>query len=316
MAKLRVFISWSGERSKQVAVALRESLPLVLHYVDPWMSETDIEAGERWAQSVGKELAGSNFGVVCVTQENMTSPWLLFEAGALAKSFESGKVIPLLLDLELSDISGPLVQFQAKKLTRAGVSEVINSLQGSAVDEAIHDDRARHLFDLVWPDLENKLEGISKEAPAERHRRPQHEVLEELVSGVRSLDTRINEWSEMTAHITPRGRSRMHPMMLLEPLEVLSEGPGDPTAILILASIFRDDAPWLYELGVDAYHALRSRRSNAEDSVRRFSRAVDLLTHGPFMEEFGLDPRALSIVRHELPHVLERYARPKAVPPG
>jgi hypothetical protein len=36
--------------------ALREWIPLVLHYVDPWSSEADIAAGERSAQSVAKEL--------------------------------------------------------------------------------------------------------------------------------------------------------------------------------------------------------------------------------------------------------------------
>ena len=34
---MHVFISWSGERSKALAVALRDWLPLVLHYVEPWV---------------------------------------------------------------------------------------------------------------------------------------------------------------------------------------------------------------------------------------------------------------------------------------
>ena len=86
---MRVFVSWSGERSREVAKAFRDWLPLVLHYAEPWVSDADIEAGERWAQSVAGELAASTFGVVCVTSENVNSPWVLFEAGALAKSLES-----------------------------------------------------------------------------------------------------------------------------------------------------------------------------------------------------------------------------------
>lgn len=100
---MRVFIRWSGERSRTVAQSLRDWLPLVLHYVVPWLSEADVEAGERWAQSVATELAASNFGIVCVTSENVSSPWILFEAGALTKSLETSRVIPLLLDLEFSD---------------------------------------------------------------------------------------------------------------------------------------------------------------------------------------------------------------------
>ena len=50
---MRIFISWSGERSHQLAHALHESLPLVLHYVKPWLSQADISAGDRWAQEPG-----------------------------------------------------------------------------------------------------------------------------------------------------------------------------------------------------------------------------------------------------------------------
>ena len=96
------------------------------------MSQVDIAAGDRWAQVVAKELESSNFGVMCVTPENLGSPWVLFEAGALAKSMLGAKVIPLLFNLEISDIGGPLAQFQAKKFDKAGVAEVIASINQSA----------------------------------------------------------------------------------------------------------------------------------------------------------------------------------------
>ncbi len=49
---MKVFISWSGERSQLLAQALHGWLPLVLHYVQPWLSEADVSAGDRWAQAV------------------------------------------------------------------------------------------------------------------------------------------------------------------------------------------------------------------------------------------------------------------------
>ena len=130
--EMKVFISWSGKRSQTLAQALREWIPLVLHNVEPWLSEADIEAGDRWAEEVAKELADANFGIICVTRENVGSPWVLFEAGALAKSMQGSKVIPLLLDLEFRDITGPLAQFQAKKVEKAGIGEVIHSINQTA----------------------------------------------------------------------------------------------------------------------------------------------------------------------------------------
>jgi hypothetical protein len=55
-SEMRVFVSWSGERSKVMAFALRDWLPLVLHYARPWLSERDIQAGQRWTLEVGTEL--------------------------------------------------------------------------------------------------------------------------------------------------------------------------------------------------------------------------------------------------------------------
>src|SRR5439155_11747402 len=142
---MKLFISWSGERSHALADALHDWIPLVLHYVEPWLSQADIEAGQRWAEQIAKELETSNFGIISVTRENVGSPWVLFEAGALAKSMQGSRVIPLLLDLEFRDITGPLAQFQAKKVDKAGMSEVIHSIN-KAANHAVPEARAKQLF--------------------------------------------------------------------------------------------------------------------------------------------------------------------------
>lgn len=305
---MKVFISWSGDRSRSLARAFHEWLPLVLHYVEPWLSEADIEAGERWAQSVAEELAASNFGIICVTSENVTSPWVLFEAGALTKSLETSRVIPVLLDLEFSDISGPLAQFQAKKLSCAGVGEVIASIQ-SAAEQPIPEERAKQLFEGLWPQFEKKLETIPDDAPAERHMRPQHEILEELVATVRSLDSRIREVEDMGGR-SPFTRSKrhrfMHPMMFRDFHHMVGERPDDPIMILVVASLFRDELPWLYELGHDAYRAIRSCQPDAASALHRFRRAAKNLMRGPFIEEFGMDPLMMEMTLHEIERFCER----------
>ncbi|RWR47594.1 toll/interleukin-1 receptor domain-containing protein [Sinirhodobacter ferrireducens] len=115
---MKVFISWSGTRSRAVATALKDWLPIILEGIEPWVSDKDISAGERWAQSVAGELEAANFGIICITPENLNADWILFESGALSKSMQDARVIPLLFDLDFSDISGPLAQFQAKNLKR------------------------------------------------------------------------------------------------------------------------------------------------------------------------------------------------------
>ncbi len=187
---MKVFLGWSGDRSRALALALREWIPLVLHYARPWMSDTDIAAGTRWEDAIGKELEGSNFGIIGVTRQNMTSPWIHFEAGSLAKSLSIGRVTPLLLDLDFKDLSGPLAQFQAKKADRGGIEEVINSIN-SGVDARIPESRTKQLFEALWPQLEEAIGRIPKPPGASKATRSTDEVLEELVAGVRQLDNRL-----------------------------------------------------------------------------------------------------------------------------
>ncbi len=103
-----VFLSFSGERSKQVAFALKEWLPVVLgDEVKPWLSK-EIDAGERWSHEVAQRLQETNFGIICLTKDNLDARWIHFEAGALSKALNESCVCPYLLDVSFSEIGEPL----------------------------------------------------------------------------------------------------------------------------------------------------------------------------------------------------------------
>jgi hypothetical protein len=309
---MKVFISWSGERSQLLAQALHGWLPLVLHYVQPWLSEADVSAGDRWAQAIAKELETSNFGIICVTPENVGSPWVLFEAGALAKSMQGTKVIPLLFSLEFSDISGPLAQFQAKKFERSGLAEVMHSINQSAT-EPIPEDRARQLFTALWPELEKQLATIPAEAPSEKHMRPAHEILEELVTGVRGLDVRFRDLESVVIDQGPRLRRRrfrhFDPSMFEEMAEMVSEEGDDPISLLMFGGLFRDDFPWLYEVLVEAYRDVRDGDAKAaQKAIERLRRVTRVMGRGPFMEEMlGGSSKEAHMMMMELPMMLDHF---------
>jgi hypothetical protein len=314
---MKLFISWSGERSQVLGQGLRDWIPLVLHNVVPWLSEADIEAGERWAEAIAKELEASNFGIICITKENVTSPWVLFESGALAKSLQGNKVIPLLLDLEVRDITGPLAQFQAKKVDKSGVIEIIQSI--NAVEKSVPEAQAKKLFEALWPEFEKHVQSIPKTATVAKHSRPQTEILEELVTSIRSLDSRFREVSEESPRMLRHRRFRFHPKMLHELMHMIGERRGDPIGILFLASQFREDMPWLYELGMEAYRAACSGiPEEAERALHRFRRASKVLMMGPFFpDEMGFDPKMFDMMMMELDHLLhepEKESEPPAKP--
>ena len=71
---LKVFISHSGNRSQLVARNLKTWLKQLLQQTDPFMSAVDTKSGTIWSQELSREIAASNFGVVCVTADNLESP--------------------------------------------------------------------------------------------------------------------------------------------------------------------------------------------------------------------------------------------------
>jgi hypothetical protein len=85
---------------------------MIVQHVQPFMSAHDIESGTRWNDQLAVELERSDFGIICLTWSNRDSPWLVFEAGALAKQFKVARVVPLCIDLFPSEVEGPLAAFQ------------------------------------------------------------------------------------------------------------------------------------------------------------------------------------------------------------
>jgi len=51
---MKVFVSWSGEHSKAVASALQGWLEFFFQGVSFWMSDRDIQAGQRWGEELDR----------------------------------------------------------------------------------------------------------------------------------------------------------------------------------------------------------------------------------------------------------------------
>jgi hypothetical protein len=184
---MKVFISWSGERSKAIAEALRDWLPSVIQQAVPFMSKWDIEAGVRWGEKLTAELEETHFGIVCLTPQNMREPWILFESGALSKSLKS-KVCTYLYDLKPTDVKAPLSQFNHSQADGEGTKKILRSINTALGDKALLDDsRLNAAFDTWWETLSKKIKAVAEipEAvpPAERSEKEMIEEILELVRG-------------------------------------------------------------------------------------------------------------------------------------
>ena len=190
IGQMKVFVSWSGDFSREVALLLREYLPQIIQGLGVFMSEQDIASGARWSHELARELDRSNFGIVCLTPENRASEWILFEAGALTKRLEGRACCLLLRGLRATDVTGPLGQFQHKLFDEAGLGNVVGDINKVIVGGP-SPDVLRKSFTKWWPDIDQHYQELLAQVPAESKKGPRRgmeSMLEEILQRVRGLE--------------------------------------------------------------------------------------------------------------------------------
>ena len=184
---MKVFISWSKDKSKLTAEALNKWLPKVIQAVEPWISP-DIEKGKRWSQEINDNLEKTKIGIFCLNQENLNEPWILFEAGAMAKT-KDAYVCTFLLDIKPTDVHQPLGQFQHTKYEKEDIRKLvhtINSALGKYNEKELTKEVLDEAFEKYWVDLDEELKKILKSKPSKSIERTEKELLEEILEILRN----------------------------------------------------------------------------------------------------------------------------------
>lgn len=161
---MKVFVSWSGEASHDVAKALKDWLPNVIQAVDVFLSSEDIAKGSEWFHELGTVLDESSFGILCLTRDNLSAPWILYEAGALGKRFEQSRVVPLLIDIKVPDVTGPLAHFNAALLDKGEITKLITAINAQLSENQLTEKQLEKVFQTWWPDLEKALQQAAMKA--------------------------------------------------------------------------------------------------------------------------------------------------------
>ncbi|UTW44512.1 toll/interleukin-1 receptor domain-containing protein [bacterium SCSIO 12696] len=209
----KVFISWSGDLSRQLAEAVRNWLPGVLQYVKPYFTPDDIEKGTKWSTEIINNLEGSEIGIICLTKDNLNKPWILFEAGALSKNFGKSKVCTLLFGIDSSDLTGPLTGFQDTKFNKTDFKKMIESINKEGGDSKLDSKVLDQVFDMWWGKLEEEVNGIlsghkeNDQSPT----RSDRELLEEVLELARMNASR------------PMKRAKMSRSVIYDLIEVIEE---------------------------------------------------------------------------------------------
>jgi TIR domain len=189
--EMRVFISWSGDLSRQLGEAIRSWLPSALQHVKPYFTPDDIDKGAKWASEIFKELSASSVCIIILTRENLKSSWIMFEAGAISSTLENNRVCPIIFDIEPTDLQGPLAQFQATRFGKADIRKLFNTINSLAGENKLEDAVAEPVFEKWWPDLESSIKKILEGHTARkdaRKIRSDRELIEEILLLLRASE--------------------------------------------------------------------------------------------------------------------------------
>jgi len=226
---MKVFLCWSGDRSKGIAEALYEWLPKVIQRLEPWMSKESIKAGARWREEVAKHLELCSVGILCLTGDNLSSQWIHFEAGALAHKMEQSFVIPYVHGIEKSAVKDPLAQFQARKASRDETLDLLKTLNGALPEGKLSEKHLVEQFDAWWSKLEGKLADASKIAASEEAaKRETNDILEELVERIRNVESAVSAISPKSASLVPATATEATPGGVSKVVEPIPKVPARP----------------------------------------------------------------------------------------
>ncbi len=223
---MKVFISWSGERSRQVAELLSTWIQCVLQAVEPWQSSKDIDRGSLWFSEITNQLSNTHNGIVCLTKSNLDKPWILFEAGALAKGLTSSRIYTFLIDLKPNDVKDPLAQFNHTTASKDDVFKLIRSINNGLESQALKANILTNVFDTYWPQFETQFENILKNTKSEDVivERPKDDIMNEILYAVRGMDKRLqtledNDLGSMQRARSYFGNQQAKPSFLKTPIE-------------------------------------------------------------------------------------------------
>jgi len=204
---MKIFISWSGHASKVCAEILRDWIKCTLQASEPWISTKDIDKGSIWFNEINDQLKDTRVGIVCLTKENKEKPWILFEAGALAKGLSTNRVCTLLVNLKPADLENPLGQFNHTTPDKSSMKQLLQTINKELGDDKLEDRILNQVFTAYWETFESKFNDIKIDAPPEDDNevtRSKDDILDEILYTTRGLDKRIRMLERSPTRIIQR----------------------------------------------------------------------------------------------------------------
>lgn len=205
---MNLFIVWSGDLSERAAGLLGQWFTQLMPWIKVHVPSGDSYGGMGWFSKEWKALQSAEFGILILTKENLNSPWLLFEAGVLFNKLDRPSIFPVVVDLSIADLSGPLAQFQAVRADQEGISKLAQAINLKSLEArqgGFEGETLKEAFEASWPGFESSLT-IQKPESQRQRMRSDREVLYEILELSRTIARNVE--SQKMPEIEPLADDR------------------------------------------------------------------------------------------------------------
>ena len=161
---MRIFISWSGNTSHEVAKILYDwLLKMNIPALELFISD-EMDLGKAWLPILKTKLGTADGGIFCFTKENVNAPWLFLEAGILCVTRQEPFILPFLFGVNSSEIKRPFSDFQNMSFTmdKAKIRKLVFQLVQPWDERRVSPEKLEADFERLYSELETKFQAVPK----------------------------------------------------------------------------------------------------------------------------------------------------------
>lgn len=271
-----------------------------------------MEYGVEWFPEIMKKLNDASDIVCLLTTNSINRPWILYEAG-VAKGKLNNTVFGVALGIQLNEANnGPFAQFQncgddEDSLTKLTL-QLVKRIPNAEPDEDVIKQQVHAFKEKIGKILPINQQSTKKKETKLEEDASIAKLFEEVKVMFQDLPSRINQQISPKRYMREK-QHMFHPMMFEELLHISRDSDDINTIFLIMISYFRNDIPWVYEIGLETYHTLCSVKGEVDRqrAVRKFMQSIKMLDH-PMMREFIDDrSREAYMIYREYVHMFRNF---------
>ncbi len=154
---------------------------------------------------ISRALEASYLCIAVLTKENLSSPWMHYELGAISKKLEESRIFLILFDVDKVDVAPPLNNFHLESFGEERFRKIVSEINNTLGSERLTENQLSHAFEREWLNLKDAinqiLENYTYGSEGEAEGRSQEEILDEILSIARLSNRGFLAAGEVGDHV-------------------------------------------------------------------------------------------------------------------